>query len=430
MLHTEILKNVRYNFTVNVLDGTFFGLGLGFASFVTVIPLFISTLTNDTVLIGLVASFHTIGWFLPQLLTAQYVYRLRRYKRMVMMMTFHERWPFFALAAVAFAVPTLGKEMALFLALLFVLWHSLGGGMTATAWQSMIGKIIPQQRRGTFWGIQSGAANLLVSGGALGAGFLLDKLPYPLNFAACFFIAGMAMMLSMGFLGLTREPESPRNEETEKSQTIIWGKLWEIVKKDSNFRWLLAARTLSQVTWMATSFYTIFAVRQFSMGDQTAGIMTGIMALGQTLANPILGYVGDKWGHRPVLAFGTLLMSLSAGMAMLAPELSWFYVVFGLAGFANASVWAIAMALTIQFGKEHEKPLYIGLANTSIAPMAIIAPLLGGWLADTMGFQATFLVSAVSGLVTAFILFYIVQNPRQASVEGNAPAPKTAEAMS
>jgi hypothetical protein len=36
-------KNFPFNFFVNVMDGALFGLALGFASFSTVIPLFVST---------------------------------------------------------------------------------------------------------------------------------------------------------------------------------------------------------------------------------------------------------------------------------------------------------------------------------------------------------------------------------------------------
>ena len=53
MQSAEIRQNTRHNFTVNIADAAFFGLGLGFASFVTVIPLFVNTLTQSTILIGL-----------------------------------------------------------------------------------------------------------------------------------------------------------------------------------------------------------------------------------------------------------------------------------------------------------------------------------------------------------------------------------------
>ena len=93
-MQAKILENYRFNFAVNALDAAFFGLGLGFASFVTVIPLFVNSLTDSTTLIGIIASIQAVGWQLPQLLTSRRVASLRLYRPMVLSMTIHERWPF------------------------------------------------------------------------------------------------------------------------------------------------------------------------------------------------------------------------------------------------------------------------------------------------------------------------------------------------
>src|SRR5215213_9677558 len=88
-------KHLRYNIKVNMLDGGFFGLALGFASFGTILPLFVASMTSSATLIGLVPAIHSAGWLLPQLFTANYTARLRRYKRAVLLTTVHERIPFF-----------------------------------------------------------------------------------------------------------------------------------------------------------------------------------------------------------------------------------------------------------------------------------------------------------------------------------------------
>jgi hypothetical protein len=63
-------KNFPFNFLVNLIDGGFFGLGIGFASFVTVLPLFVSSLTDSAILIGLIPAVHVVCWQFPQLFTA------------------------------------------------------------------------------------------------------------------------------------------------------------------------------------------------------------------------------------------------------------------------------------------------------------------------------------------------------------------------
>ncbi|MGW8145233.1 MAG: MFS transporter, partial [Anaerolineales bacterium] len=131
------IKNLRFNFVVNVFDGAFFGSALGFASFFTVIPLFVSRLTDSAVLIGLIPAIHAVGWQLPQLFTAQKVSKLDKYKRMTLLMTLNERVPFLGLAIVAWFSPQLGVQVSLILVFVLLIWQGFGGGFTATAWQSL-----------------------------------------------------------------------------------------------------------------------------------------------------------------------------------------------------------------------------------------------------------------------------------------------------
>lgn len=415
----QIQRDTRHNFTVNVMDGAFFGLGLGFASSVTVIPLFLNSLTSSTLLIGLLASLHGIGWQLPQLFTSGYVMRLRRYKPMVMMGTLHERWPFFGLMILALMTSVIGPNVVVAFTVIFLATHSLSGGIAATAWQSMIGKIIPASRRGTFFGMQSGMANLLAAGGAFVAGVLIEQLPYPVNFAVCFALAGVAMFISYFFLWRTRESVH-ENPPAHVNQRPGWKEMKAILKRDGNFRWFLITRVLGQVAWASVSFYTIYAVREFNVDPKTAGALTSVLMLSQTLAAPILGFLGDRFGHRTMYGVGALLITASMICILSATSIGWFYLVFALAGFSQSAAWAVAMTFTLEFGDQHEKPLYIGMANTLIAPAALLAPILGGWLVDTAGFHPTFLVTTICGLLTAAMLFFVVADPhkqKKAAVE-------------
>ena len=411
-MRADIQKNVRFNFTVNVLDGAFFGFALGFASYVTVIPLFISTLTDSSVVIGLVAAMHGIGWQLPQLFTANRVARLRRYKPMSLLMTLNERIPFVLLAIIAFSIPVLGKNVALVLSLIAITWQAMGGGLTGTAWQSMIAKIFPPEIRGTFYGTQSAAANLTSSVSAVLGGWILSNVLAPNNFALCFIITAAIMAISFVCLGLTREPEAPAAQEERRSTRAFWNALKDILRRDKSFRVFLGVRMLSQVASVGSAFFTVYAVRHFGLDAGTAGIMTGVLLLGQSISNPLLGWLGDHTSHRLMFALGILLAGAAAAVALFAPSLSWFYVVFALAGFANASLWTTAMAMTVEFGTEEERPYYIGLANTLIAPATIIAPLLGGAIADGISYQATFALAAISALVTV-LLVTTMRDPRK-----------------
>ena len=132
---------------------------------------------------------------------------------------------------------------------------------------------------------------------------------------------------------------------------------------------------------MGFSFYTVYAVRSLGMSEIAVGILTGVLLGTAIIANPVMGWIGDQWSHRLLMAIGVLGASASALIAWLAPSPIWFVPVFMLAGIANVAVWTISLAMIPDFSSEADRPSYIGLANTLIAPVTILAPLLGGWLA-------------------------------------------------
>ena len=410
-LEKETRKNLKYNLTVGLLDGSLFGVALGFASFSTVLPLFVASMTSSALLIGLVPAIHSVGWQLPQLFTASGVSRLRRYKTTVIMTTIHERVPFLGFAIVALLLPFIGLRAGLFATFIFLIWQGLGGGFTANAWTSMVSKIIPPETRGSFFGLQAGLANLFISGSAIGAGYLLDYLDSPWDFAACFIIASIFFTLSWIFLALTREPEDTEKVIPEE-KSHFWDDSKKILSKDSNFNWFLVARFLSQFATMGFSFYIIYALRHFGMTPVVAGYLTATLTISQTIGNIGMGWIGDRIGHRAMLIIGAFAALLSSVMAWNATSITWFYPIFILTGLANVSIWTIGMVMTVDFGVETERPLYIGLSQTLTAPATILAPIIGGWIVDSAGFIPTFIISTALSVVIITIFLFLVKDPR------------------
>jgi MFS family permease len=417
MQNAQQNQMVRRNFIFNILDGSFFGLSLGFASYVTIIPLFMASLTDSTILIGLVATLNALGWQLPQLFTAERVSRLRKYRPMVLMMTLQERVPWICLAILALATPHMNKSLAVVLAIVLITWQSMGGGLTATPWQSMIAKIFPATLRGTFYGVQSGATNFMASVGAFVAGGFLVALPYPYNFAACFGTAGLAMFISLGFLSKTQEIDHEIAPTPQRNWREVILLLKNLMVTDSNFAWYILARMLAQLSQMGLAFYTIYALREYGVDAHIIGLFTGVMMLTQMLVSPIMGWVGDKFGHRSTLAIGDAAMALSAMIALFAPGVGWFYVVFVLTGIVNSTAWTSILAISSEFGNTQTRPYYVGLSNTLIAPVTLLAPILGGWLADFAGFEVLFVVCVVIAFVAGFIMLYCVEDPRHLTEE-------------
>jgi MFS family permease len=407
-------KHLRHNVTVNLLDGGFFGLAIGFVSFSTILPLFVASMTNSATLIGLVPAIHATGWLLPQLFTASHTARLRRYKRTVILTTIHERLPFLVLAVVALLLPKIGIQAGLIITFLCLTWQGLGGGFTANSWTSMISKIMPPESRGTFFGVQGAVANLFISVAAIGAGYLLNWFESPQDFLYCFLIASIFFTVSWFSLLQTREP-ADYDKVIEENPAPFWHGAGQILKRDRNFDWCLSSRILSQFATMGFSFYIVYALRRFHMQEVTAGYLTATLTVAQMFANAGMGWLGDRVGHRLMLIIGAASALLSSVLAWFAPSLAWFFPIFVLTGLANVSIWTNGMTMTVDFSGEEERPFYIGLAQTLTAPATIIAPLIGGWIADTQGFVLTFALSSMLAVVVISILIFLVKEPRKFS---------------
>ena len=194
------------------------------------------------------------------------------------------------------------------------------------------------------------------------------------------------------------------------------GRLRQILREDDNFRWFLIARALTGVSLTAISFYTIFGIRRFDMSPEFVGVLTSVLLLSNTLSSSIIGWIGDRWGHRRVLIAANLLTVLAIAVALSASDVYWFYLVFAFTGFVNSAQWSTILTITVQFGSVAERPFYIGMANTLIAPVTIFAPIIGGWLVDAVNFELTFAIFALAGLLS--VLVYVIPMHDPAGVSG------------
>jgi MFS family permease len=371
-------------------------------------------MTGSALLIGLIPAIHNAGWQLPQLFIAGWVAKQSRYKPLVVGLTIAERLPFLGLGILAAATPRISVPLALTLTYGLLIVQGLGAGVTANPWTTMIGKIIPAERRSTFFGVQSAAANVLASASAFAAGVILEKLPSPQDFTYCFLLCSFSMVISWYFLNRTREPDNLPAAEPAAGLTIDAEKLRGILRSDKNFCWFLLGRMITQLGVMGFAFYTVYAVRVYGASELVVGSMTSVMLATQIGANVLMGWIGDRWSRKGVMEIGLAAGVLSALLAILAPSAGWFYPVYALAALANVAAWTIGIAMSLEFGAEADRPAYIGLANTLIAPANILAPFLGGWLADYAGYPAAFTASAAGALVALAIFHWFVhEQPRK-----------------
>jgi len=392
-LDAEIEHHHRWNFWMNLGDGAFFWFGMSFISTSTIIPLFVSKLTDSTFAIALVAIIGQAGWFLFA----------------IHLGFLTERLPMMALplaALISLNYPT----FALLLFFWLYIWFQLGAGMIAPAWSDLLARCFTVQRRANAFG----TATLVGTGmGVLGAtlsAWILETYPYPTNFVYTFSICTVATFLSWSIQKQLHEPV-PAFVEKPPEQNHLLQRTKEILAKDRNFVLYLATRVLAGIGMMGAGFLTIAALQRWDIPDSTVGYFTSAMLLGQTVGNLIASRLADTKGHKPVLELGLGTSVVAFGLAWLAPTSQWYLLVFFLMGVELGIVIVSGTLVVLEFSEPEERPSYVGIANTITGVGNSIGPLLGGALA-LYSYDLLFGLGMFISLIAFVMTRWMIKDPR------------------
>jgi MFS family permease len=118
-----------------------------------------------------------------------------------------------------------------------------------------------------------------------------------------------------------------------------------------------------------------------------------------------------------VLIAGTLIGVAANVLALVAPSVGVFSAVFALSGIQMAAVSVSGLNVMLEFAPgAEERPTYIGLGTTLMAPVFFAAPLVAGVMADGLGFPWVFVAATAGGLLSLGLLVARVHDPRQRRV--------------
>lgn len=409
-LDVEIERNYRWNFTVNFLDGATFWFGANFVSAATVIPLFVSKLTLNPFVIGLVAVLAQAGWFLPQMFSAGAIERVPRKKAVIINLGFFtERLPLWLWPLATLLMPFYA---GLALAVFFVgfAWHNLGAGAVGPAWQDLVARCFPVSRRGRFFGLTTFVGTGTGALGALASAWILENYSYPYNFFTTFLVAAIFINLSWFFLSFTREPV--RAVDPLPAATHHFGRrLRGIVRQDHNFRRYLQARFITMLSTLGMGFITVSAIQRWQVSDGTVGFYTFALLIGQGGGNLLAGLLADRTGHKLSLEIGVVMAVIGFALAWLAPGSPWYYAAFFFLGASIGMSIVAGTLIAMEFSVPEQRPTYIGIANTVAGVGSLLAPLIGGGLA-LYGYNWAFAASVIVGLIGFAMMRWTVREPR------------------
>lgn len=418
------LDNRRYQtrraYRLGVANGILFAIGGAFVDPTTVLPAFISRLTDSAVAVGLVSAIGTGGWYFPQLLAAHYV-QPRRYKRPLYLLS-----AFLRASGWFIAIPVVyllgGSDSALALAGFFLGYSlfSFGGGLGGVAFLDIVAKTVAPSRLGSFFGNRQfwGAV------GGIGAGYLVrtilasERIGFPNNYGLLMCLALASFLPGWVAYAMVEEPPGEPGE-AQGILSFLFGAP-AVMHRHRDFRLLVLSRLLLGGTGIALPFYMLYCRRVLHVPEALVGTYLSVQMTGSVLAIPVWAYVNDRKGPRALLA---IIAAVSVGIPCLAllasvlpGSLGLGRLGFGLLFFALAASGAGSfMAYTnylLAIAPEPQRPLYIGVLNTLFSATTFL-PLLGGLVVRSASFQLLFAMAAVVGVAGAATVLRLPEAGRQ-----------------
>lgn len=105
------------------------------------------------------------------------------------------------------------------------------------------------------------------------------------------------------------------------------------------------------------------------------------------------GAAGDRYGRKRLLVAGTFLFALASIICAGAPTLNLLLAGRALQGIGAAVLMPCSLAILGASFSGAARGRAIGIWASIGAVMSAIGPVLGGWLIDTMGWRAIFLIN-------------------------------------
>ena len=172
--------------------------------------------------------------------------------------------------------------------------------------------------------------------------------------------------------------------------------------------------------FMILPVFTLYGPEIPGYTPALAGLAIGIYGLTQATLQIPFGFLSDRIGRRPVIAFGLAMFALGSLLAGTADTMT--EIIAGRALQGAGAISAAVLALAADLTPEEHRTKAMATIGMTIGMAFFASLILGPVIGARYGLSGIFWLTAAFGVIGLVILFLYVPAPRTSSVHMEAEA--------
>lgn len=129
------------------------------------------------------------------------------------------------------------------------------------------------------------------------------------------------------------------------------------------------------------------------------------------------GKLADTYGRKKIYAYGVVIYTVASLLAALSPTVIFLIMGSFLQGLGCALIFATGVALLTSVYPSNHRGQALGIFITAVYIGLFVGPLLGGFLAQNLGWRSIFLFNVPFGIFLLSILFWKLKGEWKGSFE-------------
>jgi MFS family permease len=310
------------------------------------------------------------------------------------------------------ALALVPAEQAVLLLILWVALYYVGGQFSAPPWSSLISDIVPERRRGRFFGRRAQLMSIFTFISLAAAGLLLDlfarQTAAAWGFALVFAAAFAARIYSLVELMRMHEP-------SQRLAPFVLPSLGGMIDRlrGSDFaRFALFIAFMNLAVAIASPFFTLYMLRDLGFSYLQFTVVSAFYVLMQFAALNLWGRLSDVFGNLRVVQVSIMVFPALPILWVLFPSF-WTILVFQFIGGIAWAGFSLAGGNFLYDIVPAEKRATYSAVHQTMSNVAIFAGvLIGGVLATHAPHALHFgkhTVTFTSGLWAALTLSGVVR---------------------